>query len=109
MLTHDAPHRFPVSMSTLKAFIDQHRITEVECLVPDVNGVARGKILPDDKFLRGMATRGLRVPESIFIQTVTGGYPRDEDVTDPPSSTPPWCRTRTPCASCRGTRSRRPR
>ncbi|MCB9948996.1 MAG: glutamine synthetase [Rhodospirillaceae bacterium] len=69
-------------MSKLKAFIDQHRITEVECLVPDVNGVARGKILPDDKFLRGMATRGLRVPESIFIQTVTGGYPRDENVTD---------------------------
>ncbi len=69
-------------MTKLKAFIDQHRVTEVECLVPDVNGIARGKILPDDKFLRGMATRGLRVPESIFIQTVTGGYPRDETVTD---------------------------
>ena len=69
-------------MTKLKAFIDQHRVTEVECLVPDVNGIARGKILPDDKFLRGMAKRGLRVPESIFIQTVTGGYPRDETVTD---------------------------
>ena len=69
-------------MDQLQRFIAEHRVTEVECLVPDMNGVARGKILPDDKFLRGITTRGLRIPESIFIQTVTGTYPREEDVTD---------------------------
>ncbi len=70
-------------MSRLRPFIEQHRVTEVECLVPDINGIARGKILPDDKFLRGLATRGLRVPESIFIQTVTGTYPLEETVSNP--------------------------
>ncbi|MEO3435338.1 glutamine synthetase family protein [Inquilinus sp. CAU 1745] len=65
----------------MQSFIEEHRITEVECLVPDMNGIARGKILPDEKFLRSLDHRGLRIPESIFVQTVTGEYP-DEDVTD---------------------------
>src|SRR5690606_25352227 len=47
-----------------------------------MNGIARGKILPDEKFLRSLDHRGLRIPESIFIQTVTGEYPDKEDVTD---------------------------
>ncbi len=69
-------------MGKLESFIDEHRITEVECIVPDMNGIARGKILPDEKFVKGLANRGLRLPEAIFVQTVTGEYPRDEDVTD---------------------------
>src|SRR3546814_16315863 len=47
-----------------------------------MNGIARGKILPDEKFLRSLDHRGLRIPESIFVQTVTGEYPEKEDVTD---------------------------
>ena len=70
------------TMGKLEQFIDDHRITEVECLVPDMNGIARGKILPGDKFLGGIANRGLRLPESVFVQTVTGECPIDEDVTD---------------------------
>jgi glutamine synthetase len=70
-------------MSSLSKFIGQHRITEVECLVPDLSGIARGKILPAEKFLRILRERGLRMPEAIFIQTVTGEYPDDEDVTSP--------------------------
>jgi glutamine synthetase len=70
-------------MSSLSEFIGQHRITEVECLVPDLSGIARGKILPAEKFLRILRERGLRMPEAIFIQTVTGEYPDDEDVTSP--------------------------
>ncbi len=69
-------------MSRLHEFIEEHRITEVECLVPDMNGIARGKILPDDKFLRGLENRGMRLPEQIFVQTVTGSYPDNEHVTD---------------------------
>src|SRR5512143_4275412 len=71
-----------VRMKSLQEFIEEHRVTEVECLVPDMNGIARGKILPDDKFIKGLGTRGMRIPESIFVQTVTGDYPEDEDVTD---------------------------
>ncbi len=69
-------------MGKLEAFIADHRITEVECLVPDMNGIARGKILPDEKFIKGLANRGLRLPEAVFVQTVTGEYPDDEDVTN---------------------------
>ena len=68
-------------MSTLEDFIRSRNITEVECLVPDMAGIARGKIVPAEKFLRILRDRGLRLPESIFIQTVTGEYPEDEDVT----------------------------
>ena len=49
-------------------------IDEVECLVPDMSGTARGKILPASKFVKGAKARGLRVPEDIFILTVTGRY-----------------------------------
>ncbi len=33
-------------MSDLEDWLKAHRITEVECIVADVNGIARGKILP---------------------------------------------------------------
>ncbi|WP_366655995.1 glutamine synthetase family protein [Fodinicurvata sp. EGI_FJ10296] len=69
-------------MGVLEDYLAEHGVTEVECLVPDMNGIARGKILPDEKFVKSLSSRGLRLPESIFIQTVTGTYPRDEDVTD---------------------------
>jgi glutamine synthetase len=70
-------------VEAVKRFIQENNIEEVECLVPDMAGIARGKILPASKFLRGMAETGLRIPEQIFIQTVTGDYPDDEAGTDP--------------------------
>ncbi len=68
---------------TLAAFIAEQSITEVECLVPDLNGIARGKILPDDRFLRSLDKQGLRLPESIFMQTVTGDEPEAPGLADP--------------------------
>lgn len=70
-------------MSLFADWIKQHAITEVECLVPDMSGIPRGKILPAQKFLGSFTDRGLRIPESIFIQTISGDYPDDEDVTSP--------------------------
>jgi glutamine synthetase len=69
-------------MPDFNAWLNENRVTEVECIVADVNGIARGKILPGYKFLRSLEEDSLRLPESIFIQTVTGDYP-DEDVIDP--------------------------
>jgi glutamine synthetase len=60
-------------------------IDEVECLVPDMAGVARGKILPAQKFIKGLANRGLRLPEEIFILTVTGRYVPEPETTNPAS------------------------
>lgn len=66
-------------MASIDNFLRDHRIQEVECLVPDMAGIARGKILPAQKFLKGMRSEGLRIADSVFSQTVTGGYP-DEPV-----------------------------
>jgi glutamine synthetase len=65
-------------MSTMEQWLREHEITEVECLVADLNGIGRGKILPAAKFIRSMVEDGLRLPEYVFIQTVTGDY-ADED------------------------------
>ena len=73
-------------MNPIETFIKEHGIDEVECLVPDMAGIARGKILPADKFLHGTKNHGLRIPEGIFVQTVTGDYPAaafDEDIVSP--------------------------
>lgn len=65
-------------MKKLEEFIIERNVDEVECLIPDMSGIARGKILPAKKFLKGAKDGNLRLPESLFIQTVTGEYP-DED------------------------------
>ena len=48
------------------------RIDEIECLVPDMNGVMRGKIVPATDFIEALDADGLRVPETVLIQSVTG-------------------------------------
>jgi len=68
-------------MEEIEAFLKEHRIDEVECLVPDMAGIARGKILPPQRFIRGTIERGLRIPEGVFVQTVTGDYPEEGVVT----------------------------
>ncbi|KQN98537.1 MAG: glutamine synthetase [Stenotrophomonas nitritireducens] len=60
--------------STLLRWLKQRNITEVECLVPDITGNARGKIIPADKFSHDYGTR---LPEGIFATTVTGDSPDD--------------------------------
>ena len=67
-------------VSRLESWCATRRITEVECMIPDLAGVARGKILPVRKFLDGLGRGAHHLPESIFVQTVTGEYPSVEDV-----------------------------
>jgi len=64
----------------LKAWINERRITEVECMVSDHAGIPRGKILPATKFIEAIGERGLRLPEAIFGQDVTGDYIEDKDL-----------------------------
>ncbi len=59
----------------LERWLKEQEITEVECVVSDLTGIARGKISPVDKFL---AEKGMRLPESVLLQTVTGDYVEDE-------------------------------
>ena len=68
--------------STLKRWLKDRHITEVECLVPDITGNARGKIIPAAKFSHDYGTR---LPEGIFATTVTGEYPDNYDELVSPS------------------------
>ena len=63
-------------LEQLTNWLKDRRITEVECLVSDLTGIARGKISPTSKFI---AEKGMRLPESVLLQTVTGDYV-DEDI-----------------------------
>ena len=56
----------------IKQFFRDHGIQEVEAIIPDMAGIARGKVMPAEKFAED---QGMRLPESIFLQTVTGDYP----------------------------------
>ena len=67
-------------MDRITEFLREHRITEVECVVPDMTGMARGKIVPRSKFEGG---ENMRLPQVVFIQTVTGEYPEDDSITGP--------------------------
>jgi len=70
--------------SSLRRWLKERHITEVECLVPDITGNARGKIIPADKFSHDYGTR---LPEGIFATTVTGDYPDDYyELTSPSDS-----------------------
>ncbi|MDX1609240.1 MAG: glutamine synthetase family protein, partial [Halofilum sp. (in: g-proteobacteria)] len=59
----------------MKEWFDERGITEVECLVPDMTGTPKGKIMPAGKYL---GAGWPRLPDSIFIQTAAGDYPEDE-------------------------------
>ena len=62
---------------SLAAWIADHGVSEVECIVPDMNGVQRGKVLPAGKFLSGVKDGTLRIPGSIFTVTINGEYPEN--------------------------------
>jgi glutamine synthetase len=66
-----------MSHQKFEDYITSRRISEVECLVADMSGTARGKILPPKKFLKGQRNRGLRIPEEVFTLTINGRYVAD--------------------------------
>ena len=69
-----------MSNTPIQQFLKEHGISEVEAVVPDMAGIARGKVMPAPKFAED---EGMRMPESIFLQTVTGEYPDDDRAINP--------------------------
>lgn len=59
-------------------WLANRRVEEVECIVPDMVGISRGKTMPAKKFSE---TGRTYLPTSIFYQTVTGAY-ADMDIKD---------------------------
>jgi len=68
--------------SDIQQFFRDHNISEVEAIIPDMAGIARGKIMPAAKFAED---EGMRLPESIFLQTVTGDYPLEPEMAMSPA------------------------
>ncbi len=54
-----------------REFIAGRRLDEVECIVADIAGVARGKAMPASKFGK---QKHFYLPNSIFLQTITGEW-----------------------------------
>ena len=59
----------------IDAWLRERSIVEVECIVPDLAGVPRGKILPTDKFIEGLAGGQHRLPKNVLVHTLTGDFP----------------------------------
>ncbi len=64
-------------------YLDANRLDEVECMISDLPGIARGKAVPAAKWEKQTQ---FHLPESIFFQTLTGGWGEaagDEGFTEP--------------------------
>ena len=56
---------------TAAAYIEGRKLDEVECIISDLPGIARGKAVPASKFAK---QNQFFLPDSIFYQTITGGW-----------------------------------
>ena len=54
-----------------RAYLDERRLDEVECIISDIPGIARGKAVPASKFAR---QDFFYLPDSIYYQTITGDW-----------------------------------
>ena len=54
-----------------REYLEGKRLDEVECIISDLPGIARGKALPASKFAK---QKHFHLPDSIFYQTITGGW-----------------------------------
>ena len=54
-----------------RAYLAGRRLDEVECIISDLPGIARGKAVPAPKFAKQSQ---FFLPNSIFFQTITGGW-----------------------------------
>jgi glutamine synthetase len=71
-----ASNRGVADADAATGWLEKRGLEDVECVVPDMAGVARGKMMPVEKFV---ATKNMAIPGSIFLQTITGEYPDEGD------------------------------
>ncbi len=54
-----------------RTYLEGRRLDEVECIISDLPGIARGKAVPASKFAKQSY---FHLPDSIFYQTITGDW-----------------------------------
>ena len=57
-------------------WLKKHEVTQVECIVPDMNGAAKGKLVPAEQILDSE----IRIAEAIFGQDSIGQWCHDDDL-----------------------------
>ena len=70
------------SLSELKQWLGSNKISEVECIFPDMAGSSKGKILPVERFVKSFEEQSLRLADSVFGQTVSGKWVYQSEVID---------------------------
>jgi len=70
------------SVKKLIDWLDENKITEVECIFPDIAGSSKGKILPVQRFIKSMEDQSLKLADSVFGQTVSGKWVYESEVID---------------------------
>jgi len=58
----------------VEKWLQAENIDDIECMVADNAGIARGKSMPRIKFIEGLRKRELRIPETLFGMTITGDF-----------------------------------
>jgi glutamine synthetase len=54
-----------------RAYLEGRKLDEVECIIADLPGIARGKAVPATKYTRQTS---FHLPDSIFYQTISGDW-----------------------------------
>jgi len=66
----------------LDKWLKAENIDDIECMVADNAGIARGKSIPRIKFIEGLKTRQLRIPETLFGMTITGDFALNDHLSE---------------------------
>ncbi len=82
MPVEDLATHIPSSPADAIRWLREARIGEVECIVPDMNAIMRGKIIPREDFIR-LIEDGVRLPEFLFFQAVTGDTADESSIVNP--------------------------
>jgi len=69
------PKSLQESMQKIEQWLQKHSITQVQSLIGDHTGIARGKVFPVEKFI---AEQGCRLGETILLQSTTGDLAEDK-------------------------------
>ena len=67
-------------MKHIEKWLKKNRIEEVEAIIPDFSGTARGKFIPVDRYIQD---GGFRIAEAMFMQTIAGDYSDHIDKVNP--------------------------
>lgn len=63
-------------LATARQWLAERHIEDLECMTCDQAGVARGKLMPAEKFFNAP---DMNIPSSVLTQTITGDYADDDD------------------------------